>query len=78
MCDQFAPERVLRHVVDEGLRAVDLHDGKQLAVALLELGIAGDVHLAQVESELGAELLQRRARTLARTGDDSRERVVEG
>ena len=74
MCAQFATERVGRNVVDEGLGAVDLDDGKKFAVALLELRVAGDVDLAQLELELPAQLRQNRASALAQVAAG---RVVE-
>jgi hypothetical protein len=52
-------------VVDEGALAVDLHDRQPFAVASLEVGIAADVHLDQLELALGPGLLEHRARPLA-------------
>src|SRR5829696_4237852 len=75
LCAQFATERLLRNVVDERLGAVDLHGGKQLTVPLLELGVAGDVHLAELEGELRSKALQCGASTLAQV---TARRVVEG
>jgi hypothetical protein len=46
------PQRVGVHVVDEAPAAVDLHHRDPLAVRRLELGIAVDRHLAQLEAEL--------------------------
>ena len=43
MCEQFPNKRGLVEVVDEGPPAVDLEDGKPLAIARLQTGIAGDV-----------------------------------
>ena len=40
------------HVIDETAPAVDLHHGDPFAVLRLELGIAVDRHLAQLEVEL--------------------------
>jgi len=40
------------HVIDEAPPAVDLHDGDPFAVRGLELGIAVDRDLAQLEAEL--------------------------
>ena len=74
MCAQFATESVGRDVVDESLDAVDLDDGEKLAVALLELRVAGDVDLAQLELELPAQLRQNRASALAQVAAG---RVVE-
>jgi hypothetical protein len=47
-------------VIREDLLTVDLNDGDQLAVALLELLIRGDVDLIEFELELGAQPLERR------------------
>src|SRR6187551_574714 len=74
LCAQFATEGVFRNVVDKGLRAVDLHDGKELAVTLLEVGIVRDVDLAQLEAQLLAQPVQDRAGALAQVAAG---RVVE-
>ena len=60
-----APERFGVHVVREDPLAVDLDDGQPLAVARLELGIAGDVDLLELEVLLAAQLGQLRSRALA-------------
>jgi hypothetical protein len=52
-------------VVDKGSLAVDLHDGQPLAVAGLELRMAGDVHLCEIELDLLRERGNRLLRTLA-------------
>jgi hypothetical protein len=65
LCGQFAAEGIRRDVVDEGLDAADLDHRDQLAVARLELLLPRDVDLAQLESELGAQLFENRAGTLA-------------
>ncbi len=52
-------------VVRERLPAADLDDGQQLAIAGLELRIAGDVDLRQREPELVAEVGDYRPRSLA-------------
>jgi hypothetical protein len=57
-----APERIGLDEVRERLRAVDLHDRKQGPVPALELGVAGDVHLLQLEGLLGAHGLEHPAR----------------
>jgi hypothetical protein len=63
-------------VVDEGALAVDLDDGKPLSVALLELGVAGDVDLVVLD----ALRIQNSAGTVAevaslrRVEDDPRDR----
>jgi len=47
-----AAERGRVDVVDERALAVELDDRNPLAVASLELGIAADVHLLELETEL--------------------------
>jgi hypothetical protein len=74
LCAQFATERVLRNVVHKRLVAVDLHDRKELAVTLLELGIARDVDLAQLEAELLPKPVQGRTGALTQVAAG---RVVE-
>jgi hypothetical protein len=59
LCADLAAKRVHRNVVNEGLDAVDLDHGELLPVPLLELGIPGYVHLAQLEFQLGAQLVER-------------------
>jgi hypothetical protein len=54
-----------RHEVDECALAVDLDDRQQLAVASLEIRVAVDQDLVQLEAELVPELDDRLARTLA-------------
>ena len=54
------------HEVDERLLAVDLDDRDQLAVPLLQLGMAADVDLLELEAELVAELGDRRPRARAK------------
>ena len=49
---QLAAKRRLVDVVDERAFPVDLDDGEPLAVTRLELGIARDVHLEELEIEL--------------------------
>jgi hypothetical protein len=51
LCEAFT-QRVRVHEVREGPLPVDLHNGQPLAVARLELGIAGDVDLLEGESLL--------------------------
>src|SRR5207302_7424386 len=65
LCSEAAPEPLRLDVIDERADAVDLHDGDQLTIARLELLVAGDVDLAQVELELGAQLVELRPRALA-------------
>ena len=52
-------------VVREHPLAVDLDHREPLPVAGLELRVAGDVDLLEREAELGAELLELRARPVA-------------
>ena len=54
MCEPAA-HCVRRHEVDERLLAVDLDDRQQLAVPGLELRIAVDQDLVQLEAELVPE-----------------------
>jgi hypothetical protein len=60
------------HVVDEAPPAVDLHDRDPLTVGRLQLGIAVDRHLPQLEAELvarrGDDAPSRRAQVAARRG----------
>ena len=52
MCLHFATKRTRIDVVDEGARALDLDHGQPLAVARLELGVARDVDLLELERHL--------------------------
>jgi hypothetical protein len=66
LCDgQAAAERRLGQVVDERALAVDLDHGQPLAVESLELRVAGDVDLLELERELRAQRLQLAAGPLA-------------
>jgi hypothetical protein len=58
-------EAVRVDVVHEDALAVDLDDRQPLPIAGLELGVAGDVHLRELEAELVLERADRRARPLA-------------
>ena len=58
-------ETVRRDVVNRDSAAVHLDDREQLAVALLELRVAGDVDLLDGEAQLGRERGERPARPLA-------------
>jgi hypothetical protein len=51
LCNRLA-ERVGVHVIDEAASAVDLHHRDPLSVAGLELGVAVDRDLPQLEAEL--------------------------
>ncbi|HEY3551273.1 MAG TPA: hypothetical protein VGK69_09520 [Gaiellaceae bacterium] len=63
------------HVVDESPPAVDLDDRDPLAVRRLELGVAVDRDLAQLEAELllrrGDDAAGRRAEVTARRGEEN-------
>jgi hypothetical protein len=58
LCANFAAKCVRIDVIDEGSLPVDLDDGKPLPVPLLEVPIAADVHLLELERDLGASFLQ--------------------
>jgi hypothetical protein len=62
---ELAAEGVRWHEVREGLLAVDLHDRERLAVAGLELRIAGDVDLLELERLVGPHRLQHAPRRRA-------------
>jgi hypothetical protein len=51
LCDLLA-QRVGLHEVRERALAVDLDDGEPLAIPRLELGVACDVHLLQLEPDV--------------------------
>ena len=53
------------HVVGEDLLAVDLDHGNQLAVATLELGVAVDRHLFELEPQLRVQSAHALERPLA-------------
>jgi hypothetical protein len=67
-------ERVRVDVIDEAPAAVDLHNRDPLAVCRLELGIAVDRDLAQLEAELvargGDDAPRGRTEVAARRGED--------
>ncbi len=65
MCAQAAQERGRVEVVDEGPLAVDLDDRQPLPVAGLELGVAADVDLFEVELVLEPKLCERRSDAFA-------------
>jgi hypothetical protein len=58
-------QRGLLDTVDGDPFALDLDHRDPLAVALLELRDAGDVHLVDLESELGGQRAELAARPLA-------------
>jgi hypothetical protein len=74
LCLHFATKRTSVDVVDEGALALDLDHGQPLAVARLELGIAGDVDLLELERAVLARGRDDRARPLAQVAAP---RVVE-
>ena len=55
MCGKLAAKRIWRQVVDEGPLPLDLDNRQPFAVARLELGVAGDVDLLELEVKLGAQ-----------------------
>jgi hypothetical protein len=65
LCGELAPERVRLDVVGESANAVDLDDGEPFAIARFELGVAADVDLLELESELVAQRGHLRQRALA-------------
>jgi hypothetical protein len=58
-------QRVREHVVDERPLAVDLDHGQPFAVASLELGVACDVDVAELEPPLAPNLLDNCASSIA-------------
>ena len=65
LCLHFATKRTGVDVVDEGALAVDLDDRQPLAVARLELGVAGDVDFLELERAVVPRRRDDRARPLA-------------
>jgi hypothetical protein len=65
LCAETAEECGAVDVVDEGALSVDLDHGQPLAVPRLELRVAADVHLPEVELVLPSKLCERAPRTLA-------------
>jgi hypothetical protein len=55
---ELAAQGIRRHEVGERALAVDLHDRQQLPVAALELFVAGDVDLFELEGLLGPDCLE--------------------
>jgi hypothetical protein len=62
---ELPTQRVRLNEVDERLHAVDLDHGNQLAVTRLELGVAVDRDLFELESQLVTQRGDRRASALA-------------
>jgi hypothetical protein len=65
LCVDPAQERGGVQVVDEDALAVDLDHGEPLAVPGLQLGVAADVDLLEVERVPAPKLCERAPRTLA-------------
>jgi len=65
LCAYLAAKRSWIHVVDESALAVDLNDREPFAIASLELDVAADVDLVELEVDLLPDLLQEPARPLA-------------
>jgi hypothetical protein len=65
LCGQFAPQSGRIDVVDEGALAVDLDDRQPFPILRLELQIAVDLDLAQVERNFPLNLGDNRASSLA-------------
>ena len=63
MCEP-APHCIRWHEVDKGPLAVDLDDREQLAVPSLELGVAVDQDLLELEAEVVPERRNGLTRTL--------------
>jgi hypothetical protein len=61
LCD-LATERIRLDEVGECTLAVDLHDRQPLPVPRLEVGVAADVDLLQLEPQLSLEALDDAAR----------------
>ena len=62
---ELAPKRLRLDVVSADAHAVDLDDGDQLAVVRLQLGVAVDRNLNQLEPELVPKLIELGLRPLA-------------
>jgi hypothetical protein len=59
---ELSPQRVRRHEVRERPLPVDLDHRQPLAVAALQLGVAGDVDLLELERDLRPDRLEDAAR----------------
>jgi hypothetical protein len=62
---QLPAQPVERDEVREGLLPVDLHDRNQLPITRLQVGVAADVDLLELEAELLSKSVHRRPRPLA-------------
>jgi hypothetical protein len=65
LCAYFAAKRIRLDVVHEGSLPVDLHHREPLAVLGLELRLATDVDLLELEWDVGADGFQHSARAFA-------------
>src|SRR5207245_7827447 len=65
LCSQPAAQHIREDVVGEQPLAAELHDREELAVRGLEVGVATDVDLDELEAQLVAEPRQLLARALA-------------
>jgi len=65
LCPYFAPEHAGVDEVDEGSLPVDLHHRQPLPVLRLELAVAADVDLLELEGQLGPDLFEDAAGPLA-------------
>ena len=65
LCGQLPHQRVARNVVDERALAVDLDDRQPLAIPPLELGVAPDVDLLDLELDVTSHVGDRRPRAVA-------------
>jgi hypothetical protein len=65
LCTYFAPEGAGVDEVDESALPVDLDHGQPLSVLRLELVVAADVDLLELEGQLGPDLLDDAAGLLA-------------
>ncbi len=68
---ELSPERGLVDVVDERAPTVDLHDRQPFAITRLELGVAADVDLFEIERHVVAHTNEQIARTLAEVAASS-------
>lgn len=62
---QLAQQRVAIDVVHEGSLSINLNHWKPLPVLGFELGVTTDVHLLELERDLGPDGLDHAPRTLA-------------
>jgi hypothetical protein len=65
LCGNFAAKRTRVQEVDERSLSVDLDDRQPFAISRLQLGIAADVDLLQVEGNIAPDLVDDRPGTFA-------------